>query len=193
MTTSQYVLNLGLLAWILMSNLGTRPIHRGRLVLPLLIVVAICGTYLRSIPTHGNDLWLDAAGVAVGAALGVVTALLVSVRRVGLQVVTRAGAGFTALWVAVIGGRMLFAYGADHWFTGWIVGFSRDHLITGGEAWTAAFVMMAMAMVAVRVIVTGVVAERNGGLVDRSVARARAMVEVERTAAAAGSSDRLPH
>ena len=119
--------------------------------------------------------------------------MLVSVRREGLQVVTTAGVGFAALWVAVIGGRMLFAYGADHWFTGWIVTFSRDHLITGGDAWTAAFVMMAMAMVAVRVIVTGVVAERNGGLVDRSVARARAVVEVERAADAAGSADRLSH
>jgi hypothetical protein len=43
--------------------------------------------------------------------------------------------------------RIGFAYGADHWFPEAIYRFSRDNLITGGDAWTAAFVLMALTMV----------------------------------------------
>ena len=63
-----------------------------------------------------------------------------------------------ALWIAVIGGRILFA----EWATGagsrTVGQFSRDHLITGADAWTAAFVLMALAMVVGRLLTTAVVA-----------------------------------
>jgi hypothetical protein len=36
--------------------------------------------------------------------------------------------------------------------------FSRNHLITGADAWTAAFVLMALAMVVGRLVTTAVVA-----------------------------------
>jgi hypothetical protein len=49
---------------------------------------------------------------------------------------------------------MVFAYGADHWFTQQIGLFSYHHAITGADAWTAAFVSMALAMVLTRVLVT---------------------------------------
>jgi hypothetical protein len=70
--------------------------------------------------------------------------------------VTRAGTAYAALWVLVIGGRMAFAYGADHWFPVAIGRFSITHRITGADAWTAAFVLMALTMVLVRVLVTAV-------------------------------------
>jgi len=56
----------------------------------------------------------------------------------------------------VIGGRMAFAYGADHWFPAAIGRFSIEHEITGADAWTAAFVLIALAMVLTRVVVTAV-------------------------------------
>jgi hypothetical protein len=152
MSTSQYLLNLGLLAFVLVTNLGTRTLTPRRVLLPVAVVAVAGYAYLRDLPTLGNDTRLELAGLTVGAVLGVVAALLVDVRRgPDGSVVTTAGAAFAGLWVVVIGGRMLFAYGADHWFGGAIGRFSRIHEITGAGAWTAAFVLMALAMVVTRV------------------------------------------
>ncbi|WP_405087619.1 hypothetical protein [Microbispora sp. NBC_01389] len=161
MTTTQYLLNLGLLAYVLYSNLGTKTLTRTRMVLPLVVVAVAAYVFLREMPAIGNDARLELAGAAAGVALGVAAGLLVRVRRAGERMVTVAGAWYAALWVAVIGGRMLFAYGADHWFSAGIATFSRTHLITGADAWTAAFVLMALAMVVTRVLVTGARALRT--------------------------------
>ena len=160
MSTGQYFLNLALLAWILSSNVGTRTLTRRRVTLPLFVVAAAGWFYLGDMPTLGNDGWLELVGLVAGVLLGIVAALTVRVRREGDRVVATAGLAFAALWVAVIGGRVLFAFGADHWFARSIGQFSRDHLITGADAWTAAFVLMALAMVVSRLAVTGIRAAR---------------------------------
>ena len=165
MNTSQYLLNLGLLALILGTNLGTRTLTVRRMLLPVALVAVAGYAYLRNLPTLGNDTRLELAGLTAGAVLGVVAALLVDVRRDrDGSVVTRAGVAFAALWIAVIGGRMLFAYGADHWFHAAIGRFSYVNEITGSDAWTAAFVLMALAMVVTRQLVTGAQAARLSGL-----------------------------
>ncbi len=157
MSTTQYALNIGLLAWILVANLGTRRLGRGRLLMPIAVVVAIGAVFLRDLPSAGNDLGLAAAGTAIGVLLGVTVALLVRLRPDGQGGVTaHAGIAFASVWIAVIGGRMLFAYGATHWFPAEIGRFSMTHQITGAHAWTAAFVLMALAMVLTRTIVTAV-------------------------------------
>jgi uncharacterized protein (DUF697 family) len=160
-STSQYALNFGLLAYILWANLGSKPVTRRRLTLPLLLVAVAAGIYLRSIPTLGHDLDLEVAGAVAGALLGILAGVLVRVGRDDTgRVVMRAGAAYAALWIAVIGGRMVFAYGATNWFGPAIGRFSMSHQITGGPAWTAAFVLMALAMVLARVAVTGIAAAR---------------------------------
>jgi hypothetical protein len=161
MSASDYLLNIGLLAWILVANLGARPLSRGRLLMPVAVVVAVGAVYLRGLPTAGNDLGLEAAGTAVGVLLGIAVALLVRLRPDGQGGVTAyAGLAFASVWVAVIGGRMLFAYGATHWFPAQIGRFSMTHQITGADAWTAAFVLMALAMVLARSVVTAIQAAR---------------------------------
>ena len=55
MTTSQYFLNLALLAWILSSNLGSRALTRRRFTVPLFVVAAAGWFYLSDAPTLGND------------------------------------------------------------------------------------------------------------------------------------------
>lgn len=162
MTTSQYFLNLALLAWILSSNLGTRALTRRRVTLPLFVVASAGWFYLKDLPSLGNDGALELAGLVVGVVLGVVAALTVRVHRDGERVLATAGLAFAGLWFAVIGGRILFAYGAEHWFARSIGEFSRSHLITGADAWTAAFVIMALAMVVSRLAVTGWRAARLG-------------------------------
>ncbi|MGB7818287.1 MAG: hypothetical protein WBL35_06050 [Ornithinibacter sp.] len=166
MTTSQYFLNLTLLAWILSSNLGTRTLTRRRAALPLFVVAGAGWFYLKDLPGLGNDGRLELVGLLAGVAFGVLAAFTVRVHRDGERVLATAGAAFAALWVAVIGGRVLFAYGAEHWFSRGIGEFSRAHLITGADAWTAAFVIMALAMVLSRLAVTGI---RAGRLSDEQV------------------------
>ena len=158
MSTTQYLLNAGLLAFVLWANLGTRTVSRSRFVLPLLLVAVAAAVFLRDVPSAGNDIALELAGVAAGGILGLVAAALVRVHRDARgRLVMRAGAAYAALWIAVIGGRCVFAYGADHWFGRAIGEFSMTHRITGADAWTAAFVLMALAMVVVRVAATGIV------------------------------------
>ncbi|WP_298515825.1 CPBP family intramembrane glutamic endopeptidase [uncultured Nocardioides sp.] len=154
MSTAQYLLNAGLLVFVLATNLGTRRLTWRRLALPVALVVAAGWAFLRDLSMLGNDARLELVGAGLGVALGVVAGALVAVRRDAGGLVTVAGSAYAGLWVAVIGGRVLFAYGADHWFTGAITAFSVKHRITGGEAWTAAFVLMALAMVLTRVLVT---------------------------------------
>ncbi|MGI8415091.1 MAG: hypothetical protein ACR2P2_02565 [Nakamurella sp.] len=155
MSTVQYALNLGLLVYILASNLGHRRLSPARLVVPVVLVVIAGWVFLRGIPTRGHDLQLEVVGLVVGAMLGVLAGLLVGVRRTPAgELLTRAGAAYAVLWIVVIGGRVAFAYGAEHWFAQTIGRFSMTHQITGADAWTGAFVLMALAMVLVRVLVT---------------------------------------
>jgi hypothetical protein len=161
MSSTQYLLNAGLLAFVLWANLGTRTVSRSRFTLPLLLVAVAAAVFLRDVPTAGDDLGLELAGVAVGAVLGLVAAALVRVDRDATgRLVMRAGVAYAALWIAVVGGRCVFAYGADHWFPRAIGEFSMAHRITGADAWTAAFVLMALAMVVTRVAATGVLTAR---------------------------------
>jgi len=163
MSTDQYVLNGALLLFILGTNLGTRRLSPRRLLLPVVLVLVVGSFFLRDVPTIGHDVQLEAVGVVAGVALGVVAGRLLRVgRRPDGTVMTSAGLAYAALWVAVIGGRVLFAYGADHWFGRSIGEFSRAQQITGADAWTAAFVLMALAMVAARVAVTAAAAARTG-------------------------------
>lgn len=167
MTTTHYLLNIGLLAYILGANLGTRPVTRQRMLLPLALVAVAAAVFLRTIPTLGHDVALELVGVAAGVAFGALAGLLVSVRDHGGRLTMSAGLPYAALWVTVIGGRVLFAYGADHWFPRAIGEFSMRHQITGADAWTCAFIMMALSMVLTRVAVTAT----RAGLVRRRVAR----------------------
>jgi hypothetical protein len=173
MTASEYLLNLGLLAFVLYSNVGTHAFGRRQFVRPILIAVGVGSFFLGTVPAAGNDRVLEAAGLLAGLSLGVVSALLVRVRRTNAGVTTTAGVGFAALWIAAIGARVAFAYGSDHWFSNSLVSFSRAHDITSADAWTSAFVLMAISMVLARVLVTGAQAALlQGGLPTRTTAAA---------------------
>ena len=161
MSTAQYALNLGLLVYILATNLGTHRLTRTRLLTPVALVAVAAWAFLRDVPTSGNDVRLELVGAVSGVVLGVAAGLLVRVHRTADGAATRAGAPYAALWVAVIGGRVAFAYGAEHWFSRDIGQFSMTHQITGADAWTAAFVLMALAMVATRVLVTATALARS--------------------------------
>ena len=154
MNAIQWTLNCTLLGWVLLRNVGTRPLDRAALTVPLLVVGIVAGVFLRDIPTAGNDVGLDVLFTAAGLLLGLAATALTRVRPVDGRLVVTAGAAFATLWIVVIGGRIAFAEWANGAGSQVIGRFSRDHLITGADAWTAAFVLMALAMVLGRVLTT---------------------------------------
>jgi hypothetical protein len=155
MSTSQLVLNVVLLIFVLGTNLGSRAVTKGRLLLPVVLVVVAGWFFLSDLPTTGGDPRLELAGLLCGVGLGLAAAALMPVGLDGSgRVITRAGIGYAMLWAAVIGGRIAFAYSATGWASRPVGEFSMARQITGPAAWTAAFVLMALAMVLTRVVVT---------------------------------------
>ena len=155
MSTAQWTLSVVLLVWVLGRNLGVRVVTRSMFTIPLVIVVVAAVAMLRDVPVAGNDLTLELIGAGVGLALGVLAAGACRLERREGRATVRAGLGFTALWVLVIGGRVAFATWAEGPGLTTVARFSRDHLITGADAWTAAFVLLSLAMVAGRLLVLG--------------------------------------
>ncbi len=169
MNTAQWLLNLALLGWVLVRNVGTHRVTPTMFVVPAVVVTTVAAAYLRHVPTLGHDGTLELVGAAAGVLLGALAAALTTVGRRGGELVVSAGLSFAALWVVVIGGRIAFAEWATHSGARAVGEFSVRHQITGADAWTAAFVLLAVAMVLSRYAVTGaaalVAARRNHDLV----------------------------
>jgi hypothetical protein len=154
MSTTQWILNCTLLGWVLMRNLGTHPVTRSTYLTPLAVVAVAAVVFLRHVPTAGHDVTLEVTGLALGAAFGFLSTALTRIRTTATGAVIRAGLAFATLWVVVIGGRIAFAEWANGAGGHTIGEFSVRHQITGADAWTAAFVLMALAMVAARIAST---------------------------------------
>lgn len=139
MTTTVLLLNLGILAFVLGTGLGTRELNRRRFRLSLAVVAVVGALYLRSIPTSTGDIALITVLGAAGVLLGLAAGMLMNVRRTESgTLVTVAGSSYAAVWIATIAGRLLFAYGANDWFAPQIADFSRSLGINGSAAYTSA-------------------------------------------------------
>lgn len=163
MSTAQWFLNCTLLGWVLVRNLGVRPLTRSLYLTPLAVCAVAAAVFLRDVPTAGNDVRLEFVGLAAGLVFGALATVLTRVTAGPRGVAVRAGFGFAALWVTVIGGRIAFAEWANGPGGATIGRFSIQHQITGADAWTAAFVLMALAMVAGRVATTALWARAVAG------------------------------
>jgi len=65
--------------------------------------------------------------------------------------VTRAGAAYAALWIAVIAARSCFSIGAAHWFNHPLATWMANHQVTGA-AITDTLIIMAVAMTLARTL-----------------------------------------
>ena len=161
MTTAEWILNCTLLGWVLLRNLGTRPVTRSTYLVPLAVVAVAAGVYLRVVPGGGHDHLLELTGVGAGVVFGLAASAATGFLRDGSgRLLARAGVAFAAVWVVAIGGRIAFAELATHGWGPAVARFSVAHQITGADAWRAAFVLMALVMVLTRVAATAIVATR---------------------------------
>ncbi|KOG87771.1 membrane protein, partial [Streptomyces varsoviensis] len=149
MTTTDWITDIALLLVVF------RQLREGRLdaktyVIPLAIVAFVAHSYLNSVPTAGNDLVLIGALVTVGAALGVAGGIYTRIRKVGGHLFIKAGAVSATLWVLGMGARLGFQLWVDHGGADDVARFSMAHQITTGDAWVAAFVLMALTEVVTR-------------------------------------------
>jgi hypothetical protein len=152
--TSAMIVNAVVLAAVLEADLGPhRKVGRMRILRPLVTAAAIVPLYLKAFATSGNGLSLELAGVAAGVLGGLAAIRLTTVyrsERTG-KPVSRAGAGYAALWVGIIGARAAFSYGSVHWFSrslgSWMIGHNLSV-----AAVTDALILMAIGMLLTRTI-----------------------------------------
>ncbi|HTU77222.1 MAG TPA: hypothetical protein VMF09_00525 [Solirubrobacteraceae bacterium] len=162
MLTNALIVNGLVLFAVLESDLGpARKLGRFRLLRPLLMSASIVPMFLEAVATHGTGLGLEIGGGVAGVLLGAAAASLISVRRQGATgaLVTRAGAGYAALWIAVIAARSCFSIGAAHWFSQPLATWMANHQVSGA-ALTDTLIIMAIAMTLARTLGLAVRAEQ---------------------------------
>jgi hypothetical protein len=146
-----WTINLLMLAVVAHGDIGRRRIGWFRLARPLLTVVGIVPFFLRGAAVSGAGLALEFAGAGFGLLLGLTASafMRVEVDPSSGRPFSHAGAPYLALWIGVITARMLFAYGAQHWFAQDLGRFMFTNHITVG-ALTDSLIFMAIAMVLAR-------------------------------------------
>jgi hypothetical protein len=148
------IVNIAVLFAVLEADLGRRKISTFRILRPLLLAAGIIPIFIVHPATTGNGEILEIALAGLGALLGVVAAgglMKVSFDEASQTSVNTAGAAYGAFWVAVIGARLLFTYGANHWYTTQL----GHWMVTNGitiDALTDALIFMALAMAVTRTL-----------------------------------------
>jgi hypothetical protein len=155
MTITDYLIDISLVAIVLFQVRGRRLTTRG-LLLPVGIVAYVAFTYLRGIPTAGNDLVLVLGCAGVGALLGALAGHFTRVRpdAQGMPV-AKAGLVAAGLWILGTAGRLAFQIYASHGGGGAIARFSTSHAITSVAAWTDALILMALCEAVIRTGILG--------------------------------------
>ena len=153
MTFTDYLLD-SILVLLVVRQIRETRLDLRAVLLPIGIAVIVGGSYLRGIPTAGDDLLLVALLTGVGVTLGLISALSTRVRSDGGRYpLVKAGWIAAGAWVAGMGSRFAFAVWASHGGAETLGRFGASHHITSGDAWTAALVLMALGEVLVRTLV----------------------------------------
>jgi hypothetical protein len=146
------ILNGIVLLVVLEADLGRhRKINWFRVLRPFVTSAVAVAIFMKAVTTTGTGLTLELALGASGIVLGLAATALMGVYRSPKthKPVSRAGFGYLALWVVVIGARTAFSYGSVHWFGSQLGTWMTQHSVTTG-AITDALLFMAIAMIVTR-------------------------------------------
>ena len=161
MTITDYIINIGLVALVILQIRGSRNDLKTALR-PVILVAAAAVYYLRGIPTSGNDILLDVVLIGLGLVLGIACGATTRVWRASDGFTyAKAGVLAAAFWIIGIGSRLGFEEYVTHGGTKAIENFSIAHHITGQNAWVAGLVLMALAEVLSRLVTIRVRAART--------------------------------
>jgi hypothetical protein len=156
MTFTDYLIDSALVLLVLVQ-LKERRLTTKSIVRPLIIVGIAVANYLHGIPTAGNDLVLVSMLGLLGLIIGMASGQTVLMRRDSDgAVLARARwlSGF--FWVLGMGSRFAFLIWVNNGGAETIGRFSVHHSITGGAAWTAALLAMAVFEVGGRALVLAI-------------------------------------
>ena len=152
MPTSALILSAAILIGVLMSDLGRRAVTHSRLRRPLLIAGIAGSMYLSAFATKGDGLAIELAGAGAGAVLGLLAGSLMRVEhdRDG-RALTRAGAAYALIWIAVVAARLAFIYGSEHLFSARLGSWMTAHHVSTA-ALSNGLVLRALAMTVARTL-----------------------------------------
>jgi amino acid permease len=173
-STSQYILFIGLFVFIVATQVGRRQPNVQRLIIPLVIVGVFGFKYLKSFPSGGTPLLLVLGGIALGVIFGVLALMLIRVEKdpQTARLVTIAGLSYVVLWTVALVARLGFAFGSTHWFRSELASFSIQHRVPS-HTYATAFVLWVALMILIRTVGVIVRGHRVGARVDFSEFRRR--------------------
>jgi hypothetical protein len=168
MPANVWLLNLMVFGALLEADLGRRKIGWFRVLRPLITAAAIVPLFLTSVPTSGHDVALQAVGAGMGVLLGLAAHLFVSVgfgpvrgkkpklagQGTSGRPFSRTGFGYAAFWAGIFAARLVFIYGAYHWFSRPLGQFLATHQLSAAGL-TNALIFMAIAMALARSALLG--------------------------------------
>jgi hypothetical protein len=144
-----WIVNLFILGVVLLVDVGHRKVKWGRVYRPFLVALLIVPFFVKSPQLSGKGLVWEAGLLVAGALFGLVAVFgFMRVARGGDGLpYSEAGAAYAAFWVFIIGARLIFSYGAYHWYTNslghWM---AANHITTNGLTDGLIFLAIAMAL-----------------------------------------------